>query len=108
MDEVTQIDSAELTRISAAVLGVAAGLAEAADEMMTLHDAVRGAVEGSAMVQDSMPEAAGCWTGSLNALARQVRDFGTDLGRSAADYREADALAAARVRASGHPSGRTR
>ncbi len=107
MDEVTQIDSVELTRISAAVLGVAAGLEEIADEMLSLHDSVRGAVEGSAMCQQSMPTAAECWDGSLNALARQVRDFGADLGRSAADYREADALAAARIRASGHPSLRT-
>lgn len=108
MDEVTQIDSAELARISAAVLDVAAGLAETADEMLTLHSAARDAVAGSTMGRVSLPAAAEGWNGSLNSLARQVRDFGADLGRSAADYREADALAAARLRASGHPSGRTR
>jgi uncharacterized protein YukE len=108
MDEVTQIDSAELTRISAAVLGVAATLEKTADEMLTLESAARGAVAGSSMCQASLPAAAQGWDGSLSALARRVRDFGADLAQSAADYQQADALAAARVRASGHPSGRIR
>ena len=108
MDEVTRIDPVELTRISAAVLAVAAGLEETADEMLSLHDAVRGAVEGSAMCQTAMPTAADCWDSSLSDLARQIRQFGDDLGQSAADYQQADAVAAAQVRASGHPSQRTR
>ena len=108
MDEVTRIDSAELTRVSAAVLEVADDLDELVGEMLSLESPVPDAVAGSSMCQVSLPAAAQGWHGSLTALAGQVRDFGADLGRSAADYREADALAAARVRASGHPSGRTR
>jgi uncharacterized protein YukE len=103
MDEVTQIDPPELTRIADAVADVAAGLERTADEMLSLESAARGAVEGATMCQASMPAAARGWDGSLTTLAGQVREFGAGLRQSAADYREADTLAAARVRASGHP-----
>jgi hypothetical protein len=103
VDEVTRIDVPELIRIGDAATEVGTSLAEAAGEIEGWAFAAREAAPGASMCFPAMSNAATGWQATLASLAGQIQDFGRGLHRSADDYRRADAGAAQRVRASGHP-----
>ncbi|MGX6601179.1 hypothetical protein ACWKSP_03435 [Micromonosporaceae bacterium Da 78-11] len=104
MDQVTQIDVPELIRIGDAVRDVSVRLDRTTDEMRGWEYAAPHAVEGAIMCGTGLAHAVRGWEATLGSLAREVRAFGDGLRQSASDYREADAFAAERLRASGHPA----
>jgi len=103
VDEVTSIDVPELMRIGDAATEVGARLAGAAGQIEDWAFAARDAVPGASACLPAMSNAATAWQSTLAALAGQIEEFGRGLHRTADDYQRADAAAARRVRASGHP-----
>ena len=97
MGEGARVDVPELTGIGDAVLDVAGRLDRVATGIETWEYAAQHAVDGAAMCYSEMSYAAMRWQGTLTQLAAEVREFGSELRRTAEDYRAADAAAADRL-----------
>jgi hypothetical protein len=102
VDGVTNIDVPELITIGEAVAEVAGRLDRVAGGIANWESAANGAVDGSVTCAGALADAAMHWTGTLAALAAEIRDYGVELHRSAVDYRAADELAARQLRQSGY------
>jgi hypothetical protein len=103
VDEATSIDAPELIRIGDAATEVGSRLAGEARQIQGWAFAARDAVPGASTCFPAMSNAATAWQTTLATLAGEIEDFGRSLHRTAADYQRADADAARRARASGHP-----
>jgi hypothetical protein len=101
VSDVTSIDASEVDRIGDAVLDVAGRIERIAGGMRDWQYAAHDAVDGAEMCYSATSYAAGAWLHTLEDMADAVREFGGGLRRVAADYRQSDSGAAARVREAG-------
>jgi hypothetical protein len=99
--DITSIDVPEVDRIGDAVLAVAGRLERVAAAVDGWEHAADDAVEGAEMCYSAAAYAAGSWRYTLADLAASVRQFGEQVHRAAAGYRQADASASGRVREAG-------
>ena len=96
----SQVDTFGLAKVGSAVSDSAEAFAKAhtsrADQLVAAG-ALPGWSSGAAL--DATAQA---WGGFLRQLSAQVETLGTELTRTAADFRAADAAAGNRVTAAGH------
>jgi hypothetical protein len=94
----TEIDVPGLTGVGNAVAGVAARMTGTARDIEGWAYQGRHAFEGSVVCSSGMSSAASTWAREIQEMAGEVRRFGEDLKRTAADYQAYDDLTAQQVR----------
>ena len=94
----TEIDIPGLTGVGNAVAGVAARMEHTARDIEGWSYQGRHAFEGSMVCSSTMGSAADAWAREIREMAGEVRRFGEDLKRTAADYQAYDDLTAQQVR----------
>jgi hypothetical protein len=102
VDGVTNIDVPELMTIGEAVTDVADRLGRVTGEISGWESMPLGTVDGSVACAGALVDATSYWRETMTGLVEEIRGYGADLHRSAADYRAADELAARRYRESGY------
>ena len=94
----TEIDVPGLTKVGDAVAGVAARMAGTSRSVEGWIYQGKQAFEGSTVCSSTMGYAADMWSREIAEMAAEVRTFGDDLKRTAADYRAYDELTAQQLR----------